>query len=50
MVALMFNLFPEQGTHASLILAGTLAGGGAIVSFMRMTQQTASQKEAQNKT
>lgn len=49
MVALMFNLFPEHGTHASLILAGTLAGGGAIVSFMRMTQQTSSQKEAAGK-
>ncbi|KAA8730167.1 MFS transporter [Ewingella americana] len=49
LVALMFNLFPEHGTHASLILAGTLAGGGALVSFMRMTQQTASQKEAAEK-
>src|SRR5476651_646792 len=49
MVALMFNLFPEHGTHASLVLAGTLAGGGAIVSFMRMTQQTSSQKEAAGK-
>lgn len=49
LVALMFNLFPESGTHASLILGGTLAGGGALVSFMRMTQQTASQKEAAGK-
>ncbi|MES4613330.1 MAG: MFS transporter [Ewingella sp.] len=49
LVALMFNLFPDHGTHASLILAGTLAGGGALVSFMRMTQQTASQKEAAEK-
>lgn len=49
LVALMFNLFPDHGTHASLILAGTLAGGGALVSFMRMTQQTASQKEAAGK-
>jgi DHA2 family multidrug resistance protein-like MFS transporter len=49
LVALMFNLFPDHGTHASLILAGTLAGGGALVSFMRMTQQTASQKEAEGK-
>jgi len=49
LVALMFNLFPDPGTHASLILAGTLAGGGALVSFMRMTQQTASQKEAAEK-
>lgn len=45
LVALMLNLFPDHGTHASLILAGTLAGAGALVSFMRLTQQTASQKE-----
>ncbi|GAB2929150.1 MFS transporter [Hafnia psychrotolerans] len=45
LVALMLNLFPDHGTHASLILAGTLAGAGALVSFMRLTQPTASQKE-----
>lgn len=49
LVALMLNLFPDHGTHASLILAGTLAGAGALVSFMRLTQQTASQKETATK-
>ena len=48
MVALMFNLFPAHGTHASLILAGTLAGTGALVSLLRMTQKTSSQKAAEN--
>lgn len=38
LVALMFNLFDHNGTHASLLLAGTLAAGGAVVSFLRMTQ------------
>ncbi|NMP28859.1 MFS transporter [Rahnella sp. SAP-1] len=46
MVALMFNLFASHGTHASLILAGTLAVGGAIISLLRMTQKTASQAAA----
>ncbi|WP_114194036.1 MFS transporter [Edaphovirga cremea] len=40
LVALMFNLFPDHGTHASLILAGVFAGSGAVVSFLRMTQPT----------
>ena len=39
LVALMFNLFSQSGTHASLLLAGSLAAGGALVSFLRMTQQ-----------
>jgi DHA2 family multidrug resistance protein-like MFS transporter len=38
LVALMFNLFPDTGTHASLLLAGTLAVGGAIVSSLRVTK------------
>lgn len=44
----MFNLFPQHGTHASLILAGMLAGTGALVSLLRMTQKTSSQKESEN--
>lgn len=46
MVALMFNLFNEHGTHASLILAGTLALAGAIVSMLRMTQKLVEQQKA----
>lgn len=45
MVALMFNLFGVHGTHASLILAGSLALGGAFISLMRMTQKSVNQQK-----
>jgi len=45
MVALMFNLFGNHGTHASLILAGSLALGGAFISIMRMTQKSVTQQK-----
>lgn len=45
MVALMFNLFGVHGTHASLILAGSLALGGAFISLMRMTQKSVTQQK-----
>lgn len=38
LVALMFNLFGNHGTHAALILAGCFSSVAAIVSAMRMTQ------------
>ncbi|WP_312946622.1 MFS transporter [Superficieibacter sp.] len=38
LVALMFNLFGNGGTHTSLLLAGTLATLAAIVSGLRVTQ------------
>ncbi|MFH8134742.1 MFS transporter [Pantoea osteomyelitidis] len=38
LVALMFNLFNENGTHASLILAGVFSAVAAVVSTSRMTQ------------
>lgn len=38
LVALMFNLFSESGTHASLILAGIFSTVAAGVSMARMTQ------------
>jgi len=41
LVALMFNLFPTSGTHASLILAGTFATLAAAVSSLRITQPRA---------
>ncbi|NDJ57980.1 MFS transporter [Enterobacteriaceae bacterium 4M9] len=41
LVALMFNLFPSNGTHASLILAGIFAGVAALVSSLRLTQPKA---------
>ncbi|RTF39540.1 MFS transporter, partial [Serratia marcescens] len=40
LVALMFNLFPASGTHASLILAGVFATLAAAVSSLRITQPT----------
>lgn len=40
LVALMFNLFPTSGTHASLILAGVFATLAAAVSSLRITQST----------
>lgn len=38
LVALMFNLFVENGTHAALIAAGCFAGLAAIVSTLRLSQ------------
>lgn len=38
LVALMFNLFHEHGTHASLLLAGSFATLAAVVSSLRMSQ------------
>lgn len=38
LVALMFNMFGDSGTHASLVLAGIFAAGAALVSSLRMTQ------------
>jgi len=38
LVALMFNLFDTQGTHASLLLAGSFASLAALVSALRITQ------------
>ncbi|MEG3135611.1 MFS transporter [Rouxiella sp. T17] len=46
MVALMFNLFGVHGTHASLILAGSLALGGAFISLLRMTQKSVIQQKS----
>lgn len=42
LVALMFNMFHENGTHASLILAGCFAVLAAIASSLRMAQTRAS--------
>ncbi|TVO36808.1 MFS transporter [Vibrio algivorus] len=42
LVALMFNMFHDNGTHASLILAASFATVAAIVSSLRMTQPKAS--------
>lgn len=39
LVALMFNLFSNNGTHASLILAGAFATLAAIVSLSRVSQK-----------
>ncbi len=41
LVALMFNLFDERGTHVSLLLAGGFAAVAALVSVSRMTQTRA---------
>lgn len=38
LVALMFNLFANQGTHLSLLLAGSFAAIAALVSALRITQ------------
>lgn len=38
LVALMFNLFSTQGTHLSLLLAGSFATVAALVSALRITQ------------
>ncbi len=39
LVALMFNMFSTNGTHASLILAGCFASIAALVSLLRVTQK-----------
>ncbi|CFQ33391.1 MFS transporter [Yersinia aleksiciae] len=39
LVALMFNLFSDNGTHASLVLAGCFATLAAIVSLSRVSQK-----------
>lgn len=41
LVALMFNLFNDNGTHASLLLAGCFASVAALVSLARMSQTRA---------
>lgn len=41
LVALMFNMFSDSGTHTSLLLAGALAAIAAIVSGLRITQPRA---------
>lgn len=38
LVALMFNMFGDTGTHASLVLAGVFAAGAALVSSLSITQ------------
>ncbi|MFV0576647.1 MAG: MFS transporter [Vibrio sp.] len=38
LVALMFNMFHDNGTHAALILAGIFAVAAAIASSLRITQ------------
>lgn len=38
LVALMFNLFHDNGTHASLILAGIFSSVAAVISMVRVTQ------------
>ncbi|ATA21929.1 DHA2 family multidrug resistance protein-like MFS transporter [Gibbsiella quercinecans] len=47
LVALMFNLFPHSGTHASLVLAGIFAAVAAVVSSLRITQPRAAQAGTQ---
>lgn len=39
LVALAFNLFSDNGTHASLIAAGIFASAAALVSMLRLSQQ-----------
>jgi len=41
LVALMFNLFSDSGTHASLTLAGGFASAAAAISLVRLTQSRA---------
>lgn len=40
LVALMFNLFDQQGTHASLLLSALFAALGMVVSAMRIRRFT----------
>ncbi|MFI8416514.1 MFS transporter [Serratia sp. NPDC078593] len=46
LVALMFNLSPTNGTHASLILAGAFATVATVVSCLRISQPRASAAES----
>lgn len=39
LVAMMFNLFGDSGTHASLIAAGVFSSVAAAISLTRMSQQ-----------
>lgn len=39
LVAMMFNLFGDSGTHASLIAAGIFSSVAAAISLTRMSQQ-----------
>ncbi|MDN2486344.1 MFS transporter [Kosakonia sacchari] len=43
LVALIFNLFETNGTHISLLLAGTLATVAAVISSLRIRQPRASE-------
>jgi len=43
LVALMFTLFDQGGTHASLILAGLFSGVAALFSLSRLSQKRAVQ-------
>ncbi|MDU1092515.1 MAG: MFS transporter, partial [Leclercia adecarboxylata] len=38
LVALLFNLAGQNGTHLALLTAGTLAAAAAIISGLRVTQ------------
>ena len=38
LVALFFHLFPAEGMHVCLFVGGTLAGIGAVVSSLRISQ------------
>ena len=38
LVALFFHLFPTDGMHVCLFVGGALAGVGAIVSSLRISQ------------
>ncbi|TCV99999.1 MFS transporter [Biostraticola tofi] len=39
LVAMMFNLFGDTGTHAALLLAGGFAAAAALVSALRISQR-----------
>ena len=41
LVALMFTLFDQGGTHASLILAGLFSSVAALFSLSRLSQKRA---------
>ncbi|HBX8218344.1 TPA: MFS transporter, partial [Klebsiella pneumoniae] len=41
LVALLFNLLGNSGTHTALLLAGTLAIVAALISGLRVTQPRA---------
>ena len=48
LVALMFNLFHSNATHASLVLAGVFASVAAIVSCLRITRPRLTPPESSN--